>query len=375
MERSDLLIIGGGAAAVAAALEARAHGLTVTLVRRSPGASALCTGGWTGPLPERVAHALLEQHLVHLDLDAPLPHPDGALRPFDFAPASHAAARAETGACVVGIEGLPQFRPLALARLWGETARAELLSDSVRLPGTPPAGWAPLALARSLDADPQPLAVAVRDIAARTRCARVILPAVLGIERTGAIREQLEAAAGVPVGEALGMAPSVPGWRLHRAFDRALAAAGVHVIDGLVADAQRAGARCTAVDVVRHGADEAERCAADRFLLATGRFVGGGIVADPVFAETVFGAAVWVDHLGERFEEADSLALTDPVRAEPQPLLRAGVRIDAAHRLAHNGAALFENVRVAGSVRAGAAEGLGIAAADGVLAVTHMLAD
>lgn len=373
MQRTDLLIIGGGAAAVAAALEARARGLTVLLVRRSPGATALGRGGWTGPLPDRVADALVSQGLAHVVVEDALPHPDGELRPCDYAPASHAAARVETGACVVGIEGLPQFRQLALSRHWGDAAGAELTSDVVALPGTPVSGWAPLALARAIESDPEPLAAALRDVVQRTRCSRIILPAVLGIEDTGAIRERLEAQAGVPVGEALGVAPSVPGWRLHLALDRALARAGVHVVDGAVRDVERQGDRCEAVDVVRPGADEAERREAERFLLATGRFVGGGIVADPVFAETVFGAAVWVDHLGERFQDAEPLALTDPVRSEPQPLLRAGVRVDGRHRLANNGTASLANVWVAGSVRAGLVEGLGIAAEDGLLAVTRML--
>ncbi|HEU5209270.1 MAG TPA: FAD-binding protein [Longimicrobiales bacterium] len=373
MQPTDLLVIGGGAAAAAAALEARAHDMSVIVVRRAPGASALSRGGWTGPLPGPIAHALVRQHLVHVDLDGPLPHPDGELRHYDFAPASHAAARVETGACVVGIEGLPVFRPRALARLWGDAAGAELTHETTRLAGTPPAGWAPLALARAIQADAAPLAVALRDIVARTRCTRLVVPAVLGIERTGEIRERLEAETGVPVGEALGVAPSVPGWRLHRALEGALIEAGVQVVDGSVADVEQRAGRCTGVDVVRHGSDQAERFAAERFLLASGRYVGGGIVADPVFAEPVFGAAVWIDHLGERFEEVDSVALTDPVRTEEQPLMRAGVRVDGSHRLRRPGGDALANVWAAGSVRAGVADGLGAAAEDGVVAVTRML--
>jgi len=375
MERSDLLVIGGGITATAAALEARANGMAVTLVRRGPGATSLGNGGWTGPLPHRIADALAQQHLVHVDLDAPLPHPDGTMRTYDFAPASHAGAHVKTGTVVVGIEGLPGFRPAALARMWGDTTGAGLVSESLSLPGTPAAGWAPLALARSVESDPDPLVVALRDIVARTRCARVIMPAVIGISRTGEIRERLEAATGVPVGEALGVAPSIPGWRLRLALERALHDADVAVRDGRVVDTELEHDRCIAVAVVAPDAGQAMRFTADRFLLATGRYVGGGIVADPTFAEPVFGAAVWVDHIGERFEDADSLALTDPVRGESQPLLRAGVRVDGTHRLARNGVQPLLNVWAAGTVRAEFATGLGNAAADGVLAVTHMLSE
>src|SRR5690606_4569940 len=113
------------------------------------------------------------------------------------------------------------------------------------------------------------------------------------------------------------------------------------------------------VDVVSPGTGVAAAHAADRFLLATGRYVGGGIVADPVFAEPVFGAAVRIEHLGERFEEVDPVVLSDPVRTEPQPLLRAGVHVDGAHRLMHDGAnGALANVLAAGAVRTGVAWGL-----------------
>lgn len=373
MQRTDLLVIGGGIAAVAAALEARARGLGVTVVKRAPGATALSHGGWAGPLPERIAHALVQQHLVHVDPSGPLPHPDGELRTYDFAAASHAAARVETGACVVGIEGLPAFRPTALARMWGDAAGAELASDVIRLPDTPATGWAPLALARAVELDPAPLEAALRDVAERTRCTRIILPAVLGVDSTAQIRERLETGTGVPAGEALAVTPSIPGWRLQRALDRALAEARVNVIDGRVADATIERDRCSSVAVVRADADRPEQYQAERYLLATGRYVGGGIVADRVFAEPVFGAAVWVDHLGERFEEVDPVVLTDPVRLEEQPLLRAGVRVDSAHRLKRDGADALANVWAAGCVRAGVPSGLGTAAEDGVRAVTLML--
>lgn len=374
MKRADLLVIGGGAAGAAAALAARAHGLTVTLVRRAPGATAMAGGGWAGPMPDVVADALLAQRLTHVDVPHPLPHPDGELRTYDYAAAGAAAARVETGACVVGIEGLPAFRPVALGRLWGAAAQAELGADAVRLPGTPAAGWAPAALADAIQHDPGPLAAALRDVAARTRCTRLILPAVLGMDDPASVRARLESAAGVPVGEALGTAPALPGWRLQRALERALRAAGVDLVDGTVADVARAGARCTAVNLVVAATGAAAPYAAERFLLATGRYVGGGIVADPAFAEPAFGAAVRVEHLGERFEEVDPLVLSDPVRVEPQPLLRAGVHVDALHRLLHDGAnGALTNVWAAGTVRSGAACGLGGAAADGVAAVERML--
>ncbi len=368
------MIIGGGAAGAAAALAARAAGLSAALVQRAPGATALGCGGWRGPLPEVVANALAGQRLLHVDQGTPLPHPDGELLLFEYAAASHAAAAVETGACVVGIDGLPTFRPRALSRLWGEAAGAELVADSILVPGTTPTGWATLALAHTIEADPALLIEPLRAVVARTGCTRLILPAVLGATNPTAVRETLEAALGMPVGETLAVAPSLPGWRLHRALEAAVRAAGVRIIEGDVVDVRRSGDRVDTIDVLPTGAHETILLAADRFVLASGRYVGGGIAADPIFAETVFGASVWIEHLGERFDEVDPLVLSDPVRTEPQPLLTAGVRVDGRQRLGNGrGEWAITNVWAAGAVRAGVADGLGHAALDGVRAVEHML--
>ena len=371
MHRFDLVVIGGGAAGVAAALAAAAAGLRTALVRRSPGASALCSGGWRGPMPERIAAALVAARSAYDVVEHALPHPDGDLRTFDFAAAAQRAAVAEDGACVVAIEGLPGFHAAALARLWGDAAGAELIAERVTMPGTPAAGWSAIALARTLDANPSPLADALQTLAARTRCTRFILPAVLGIADVSATRSALEAAASLPVGEALATAPSLPGWRLRAAFELALRTASIEIVDGSVVDGLTPGRRVEAVEVLPEGGAQTVRLEARAYVLATGRFVGGGIVAGPRFGETVFASPVWTDHLGERFDEADPIALTDPVRSEPQPLLAVGVHTDGTQRPLRGDAPHLENVFAAGAVRAAVQDGLGFAATDGERAVEH----
>ena len=371
MARFDLVVIGAGAAGVAAGLAAAAAGLRTAVCRRSPGASGLGGGGWRGALPHHMAAALRTQHLAHDAVEHLLPHPDGELRTFDFAPASHAAAVVEDGACVVGIEGFAGFHAVALARLWGDAADAELIAERVTLPGTPAAGWSTIALSRVIQADPGPLADSLAALAAASRCTRFILPAVLGIDQVTRVRSALEDAAGVPVGEALGTAPSLPGWRLVIAFDRALRAAGVEIVEGDVVDAIAPGAVVEGVEVLPSGGSRTLRVEAPAFVLATGRYVGGGIVAAPRFAETVFGAPVWADHLGDRIEEAEPSALTDPVRLEPQPLLGIGVHVDAQQRPKRGPVPHRENVFAAGIVRTGVQDGLGFAALDGAHAVAQ----
>ena len=367
----DLVVVGGGAAGVAAALTAAAAGAAVALVRTSPGASALSCGGWWGPLPPILNNALTAAGVAHDANAAALPHPFGSLRRPDAVPAWHAAAVPESGALVCGIAGLGAFHAPTLARLWGDEAGVTLSSVTLQIEQTPAAGWSPVSLAAQLERTVRLLAVPLTRAVREAGAVRAILPAVLGVHGTAAVRAALEAATGVPVGEALGVPPSLPGWRLGAAFERSLDDAGIHVIEARVSSADSAAGRVNALRLLLPAGATRTIAAAD-FLLATGKYTGGGVRADRAFSETVLGLPVWLDHLDDRFETPDTLALTDPVRMESQPLMNAGVRIDAAHRpVDMHGVVVFANVRAAGAVCYGtkAADALGAAAAEGVAAV------
>ena len=365
----DVLVIGGGAAGVAAALAGTVRGRSVALVRAAPGATALTAGGWRGPMPAALRRALEAAGLPHEPPAGPLPHPHGDLRRYDLAAPAQAAAVVEEGALVCGILGLPGFRAPALARLWGDAARVTLAAATLDAgPLRPPAGWSPVALAAALEREPGPLADALARAVRETGATRAILPPVLGLERGGEVRAALAAAAGVPVGEMLGIPPSVPGWRLDRALLAVAEAHGVEVLAGRAGAPEVEGGRVTAVQV--RADDGAElRVAARAIVLAAGKFAGGGIVADGRLREPALGCPVWVEHLGAVFEAPDPLALTRPERDAAQPLLGAGVRDDGSGRpVDRRGDVVYHNVRVAGSIRAGietARLGLGDAAADG----------
>jgi glycerol-3-phosphate dehydrogenase subunit B len=367
----DVLVIGGGIAGVAAALESAAAGALVAVVRASPGATALVSGGWSGSLPPLLAAALSESGLAHVPVGASLPHPTGALRHADHAPESHAAARLSVDACVCGIAGLPAFPAGALARMW-EVPR----HVTVRLPDTPAAGWSTVALAAILERDPGPLALELRRLGGGTRA---ILPAVLGLEPRAATRERLAEAAGVEVAEALAVPPSVPGWRLDRALLQALDRVGVRLVTGRVVDRTVRGDRVESV-LIASGGTAPTALSATSYVLATGRFVGGGITAADVtegvdvargqalreaeLVERALGCEVWVEHLGDRFRQVQPVPLTDPVRQEPQALLRAGVHVDpAGHPLDLQDRIQYSNVVARGAVLADTPHGLGHAAA------------
>lgn len=370
MTRSfDVLVIGGGAAGVAAALASAGRGARVGLVRTGPGVSAMAAGGWNGPLPEPLASALAAAGLPHRAGPVRVPHPVGDVRVFDHAPAAHADATPEEGALVCGIDGLAGHSPPALATLWADAAGVALEAAVARAGDTPRAGWSPVALAHALDREPGPLAESVAAAAARAGARRVILPAVLGIARPEEVRAALRDAAGVPVGEALGVPPSVPGWRLDRALLAILDRAGVTTLSGQVTGRTTENGRIRSVMVPGAGGDASE-VEAGAFVLAAGKFTGGGIVADTDGArEPALGCPVRLEYPGGDGRDVDPIALTHADRTLPQPLLRAGVaRDERARPVDGTGRVAYHNVYVAGSIVAGvetAGLGLGHAAADG----------
>jgi anaerobic glycerol-3-phosphate dehydrogenase len=354
MRSVDVLVIGGGIAGAAAAVAAAAQGAGVLLVRRGPGVTALGTGGWLDAPPEPLAAALAAAGLPLAECNGALPHPDGFLVPCARAPHSHARAAIAGGAeraLVCGIAGLPSFRPRALARLWADACGLDtgaLEPVVLTVEATPAAGWSPISLAAALEREPRllgaPLAHALRERGA----ARAIVPAVLGLDEHAPTHAAVEEIAGVAVGEALGVAPSMPGWRLDRALLHMLANARVEVITAAAVLADDGVWRLDGA------AQSFVRTAS--VVMATGKFAGGGLAAEPALRDIVRGADVAIERLGIRFTDAsDSLTLTELMRSDVQPLLTAGT-VES------------DGVVVAGSARAGsetAALGLGAAAADG----------
>src|SRR5687767_6934881 len=335
MATTDVVVIGAGAAGCSAALAARARGADVMVVSATPGATAITCGGWSGVLPNPVAAALSDVRHRLIAARTPVAAADGWLRRFDFCPRSSEALPLP-GAVVCGMVGLPVFHAAVLARMWGEQAGVELGAREILLADTPRAGWSPVSLAARLDRSARDLAATLRTLARETRAKSVIVPAVLGLEKHYEVITELEEAAGVRVLEALSPPPSVPGWRLQAKLLQAVQSKGAKV------NFQRAIARERANTITGIELADGTRVTAKAFVLATGKYVGGGIEATERFVEPVLGCPIWIDHLGERFDTVEPLTLTNAVRQEDQPLLEAGVRVDAEGRpVSEDGSAIF----------------------------------
>jgi len=119
------------------------------------------------------------------------------------------------------------------------------------------------------------------------------LPAVLGLYRSQEIVAELEKLLGVPLFEIPTIPPSVPGLRLKEAFERGLRAKGVQYLSQNRAVAVRHQPDgYFEVDIGRTAAEVTVKTRG--IILATGRFIGGGLHADRKrIIETVFDLPVY----------------------------------------------------------------------------------
>ena len=351
----DLAVIGGGISGVSAALAARKRDARVCLIRVSPGATALCSGAWLGPLRAELRDSLRAAGLSLMPAERPLAHERGHTLRADFAGASHAGV-AWGDATVVGIAGLPHFNAQTLARTWQPDA--PLRAHTLELPGTPAAGWSAPSLAAYIERAPALLVQQLENAGIRN----ALLPAILGIERVGDVTDELRRA-GIHASEALAATPTIPGWRLQRAIDTLIVDAGITVLTGAASLKRASGRR---VEQIAVGEDTVT---AQNVVLATGKYLGGGIQANDVFSESVLELPVWVEQLGDVFTSPDALTLTDPVRTADQPLMSAGVHVNDEQKPVDRARdVVYHNVFVAGTVRAdwsAAGRGLGHCAEDG----------
>jgi glycerol-3-phosphate dehydrogenase subunit B len=188
-----------------------------------------------------------------------------------------------------------------------------------------------------------------------------LFPPVLGLSPGARVMERISAAAQVPVAETVSDVPSVPGLRLQRALDASLAAAGVPVI---------AGELSRAVGPGRSAWVGEREVLAPTWVLASGRFVGGGILRRGTLEEALLGIPVQASEHGEsgvHLAVRPSASLTSRARRAPQALMAAGVRVDALLRpLDAAGAPVHPRLFGAGAVIGGheaATDGTGLGTA------------
>ena len=420
---SEVLVIGGGMAGCIAALSAKRAGAEVRVVRRSLGATALSSGAidvaadpvapggaweahlispleaaraWSRIRPNHPYAVLRDQldrleeslHFARevlgdlvsgpLERNALLPTPLGTVKP---------AAMGQRNVLGADVASLPErvalvtflVNPATDVRLAArgieETARAlgRTLTVSVVESGylnhIEDALRTPYELGERLDA-PGALERLAEDLRGRLPqgTQAVLLPPVLGRRQpdlAGRLAQLL--GGGVRCAELLSPAPSLPGVRLQEALDAALSAAEIRLHEADV-DATQAREERFVVG--------GETVTPRAVVLATGKFIGGGIGAGQTrgkrFRETLLDLPVVA---GGRFvrEEHISTLTTEAVLQE-QAAFRTGIKVDASLRpLGRDGQPAHPRLFAAGAVLCGYdpatdKTGLGVAIFTGYLA-------
>lgn len=414
----DVLVVGGGMAGAIAALAARAAGARVLVVRRAPGATALSSGAVSvapdpGALPgdpltarrgpveaarrlaatradhpyaivrlSRLAEALaFAAGALRETIAPPLERPRFLATPFGSVVACALCLRSmadgdllATGGplAVAGVPGHLAFdADLVAAGLARYEGRGGPRTLALRLGGRPlvEGGARPVEIARALEA---PGAAEAFGEALRSGVpdgtAVVLVPPVLGVDPAARVPERVAAAAGVRVAETLSDVPSIPGLRLQRSLDARLREAGVEVISASIGGAGGPGEAVEAAG---------RSIRATSWVLATGRFVGGGIARHGILVEPALGLPVQAAvgrEAGVHLAGRPSASLTVRDRRRQQPLLSAGVRVDEALRpLDERGRPVHARLFAAGAVVGGHEQatdgtGLGVAILTGFLA-------
>ena len=316
--------------------------------------AALTSAGLTyAPLGERNSHVLTSIGTVKTSFGVPLSMVAGA----------DALAR-RLPCLLVDFRGLREFS----ARQIVQTLAADwpaLRHQCIEFPGfeAVPEVYA-VHLARALE-NTETCERALALIRPLLGTARVVgLAALLGLSRSREVHAAFEAGLGVPVFEIPTMPTSVPGLRLLGALESVVSGRGV-------TRRPRASVRALSFDdsaatLVLDGAPGGERISAGAVVLASGRFSGGGLVADrQSVREPILGLPVQQPAARDAWHERDFLAPAG------HAINRAGLRTDEAWRpLDASGKPVWPGLFAIGSIlaeqdwmRAKCGSGLAIATA------------
>jgi glycerol-3-phosphate dehydrogenase subunit B len=415
--RTQTLILGGGLAGASLALALAARGQAVAVAAWAPGGSAQWSGALDlfGPClrdPNAPDHPITAPSLRLQHLRSRRPHhPYVALGLRDAAAVAEAAAAAAqpfsntldltahgwaltplgwprlcdgASPCVsvwgpdpspdgahLGVVGFSNVSTLdaphaaATLRAHGLDATAYVVAaPHQRAPFEPDA----LAAARLLDAapcDPTTWAEVAASLRAQSQSqsqsqpsarapSRWLLPPLLGVSvaKARGHLQALSALLGAPVGEATAQHDSLHGWRLHSALTarltQALGEGALTHRRALRLEASASGVQVTWSD--------GTQTAAERLVLATGRWLAGGLPRRGPWREPLTGAPLWLDGVPMRDTPDHAPRLLSGGFLDDHPLLRVGLAVDpTGHLLDDTGAPLSPRLYAVGGALGGTA--------------------
>jgi len=291
----------------------------------------------------------------------------GTLRPTYLIPATMLAGNMLEGrqGLVVGFKGYKDFYAHYVA------APVQCQGMTISLPESPREEMTAAAVSRLMEMQPFRERIGKEIRERKNGATWVGFPAILGLHDPIHVKKDLEDVIGAEIFEIPTLPPSIPGQRIFTRFKGYLIQKGVTWLLGhSISQASFNGKRCEMVFV--SNPPVLTSYSADHFVLATGRFLGGGLAAtqekifEPIFDLPVCQPASREHWFGKTFLAG-------------HPIHEVGVQTDSNFRpIDDKGEVLLENVRVAGSILAhhdsiGEKSREGIEIATGYMAAKHAL--
>jgi len=221
-----------------------------------------------------------------------------------------------------------------------------ITTHKIQFPGMEHGQVFPEVMARALEVPSMRAELAKRISPLLGDAQYVGLPAILGMHAPDEVHGDMEHLLGVPVFEIPTIPPAVPGIRLRELFERALPERGVRLEPQL--KVQRADLRANGATLYLHGAMEDLEVECEAVILATGRFLSGGLKAGHTdLSETLLGLPVHQPGKREAWYRQDYFD------RRGHRLNRAGIEVDACLRpLGKDASPVNDRLFAAGSILA-----------------------
>jgi glycerol-3-phosphate dehydrogenase subunit B len=241
---------------------------------------------------------------------------------------------------IIGFEGYKDFYARRLADL------LNCRGITLFLPENPQTEMTAAALARGME-KPSFRDFIGAEVKKEIRDEELIgFPAVLGVNDPMGVRRDIEKKIGASIFEIPILPPSIPGMRIFHRFKAKLLQKGANVLSGFpVSKVTLRRNRCETFEVIHPPVTHSY--SADHFILATGRFISGGLVADrEKISEPIFNLPVsYPDSQGEWFGKSFF---------DRHPIHSYGILTDASLRpIDEKGKIILENVWGAGTILSG----------------------
>ncbi|MBI1909983.1 MAG: anaerobic glycerol-3-phosphate dehydrogenase subunit B [Deltaproteobacteria bacterium] len=382
-----VVIIGSGLAGAAAVVAARKSGAEVVLIPGRPGATSLSSGAWDLAAPflsqpdgrwdEMETTAEILKKIFHHDGEHPyrlfgefdegsqrlleevrlfqkelplemvgdggrtqlLLTPLGTLKTTNYCQKTMAAgdllSLREAHLMIAGFQGSP-FSPSLVQKGLQASLRfqkvpyiKEVSAGRVELPGVEGRNLGSFEIARFMEENHRLVAASLAKLCKGKGFTHLALPPFIGLKRSAELLREMEQEIGLPCFELAAVPVSVPGFRLGLALNEMVASLGATIQSGRVTGFLEEKQKIRFLKVQPEQGPEI-KVDGDRFVLATGKFIGGGIEREEEFRETIFDLPLFCK--GEPVRKTFIGRLTNEKFLDPQPVFSVGLRCDSDFR-------------------------------------------